>query len=166
MEFGLWVEPEMVNPDSDLTRSARARIPRSTRPPPPEQLSTVVLGVDQRAVVVPLFGRFGLEWDIACAGDEERAGTAEAIALYKRHRALLASGEVVRVDHPDPAAFVHGVVAADRGEALFAYVQRTTSAFERPGLVRLDGLDPEGDYRVEPIAVAGGPRTIEREPPP
>jgi len=73
-----------------------------------------------------LFGHFGLEWDVTGAPEAERAQLAEAIALYKRLRGLLHSGELVRADHPDPAALVHGVVGD--GEAVFAYVQLTSSA--------------------------------------
>jgi alpha-galactosidase len=66
---------------------------------------------------------------------------------------------VVRADHPNPAAYLHGVVAADASEALFAYVQLTASAFETPGLARLPGLDPDRAYRVAPLEVAGTPQT-------
>jgi alpha-galactosidase len=117
-------------------------------------------------VAAALFGHFGIEWDVTSASDEERAGLAQAIAFYKRMRGVLHGGEVVRVDHPDPAAFLHGVVAADRSEAVFAYVQLATSALEVPGRGRLEGLDPERDYRVEPVALAGGPRTAHAQPPP
>jgi alpha-galactosidase len=66
---------------------------------------------------------------------------------------------VVRADHPNPAAYLHGVVAPDRAEALFAYVQLTASSFETPGQARLPGLDPDRGYRVTPLAVAGEPET-------
>jgi alpha-galactosidase len=110
-------------------------------------------------VATALFGHFGIEWDVASASEEERRGLAEAIACYKRLRPLLHTGRVVRLDHPNPAAYLHGVVAQDRGEALFAYVQLTASAFETPGLARLPGLDPDRGYRVEPLSVAGEPET-------
>jgi alpha-galactosidase len=117
-------------------------------------------------VATALFGHFGIEWDVTSAGEEERAGLAEAIAFYKRMRGVLHGGEVVRADHHDPAAYLHGVVAADRSEALFAYVQLTTSALEVPGAGRFDGLDPERAYRVEPMTLAGGPRFAHAAPPP
>ena len=110
-------------------------------------------------VATALFGHFGIEWDIASASAGEQEALAEAIAFYRRMRPLLHGGQVVRADHPDPAAYLHGVVAADRAEALFAYVQLTASAFETPGLARLPGLDPDRAYRVEPVAVAGEPET-------
>jgi alpha-galactosidase len=110
-------------------------------------------------VATALFGHFGIEWDIASASAEEQKALAEAIAFYKGMRPLLHGGTVVRADHPDPAAYLHGVVAADRSEALFAYVQLTASEFETPGLARLPGLDPGRAYRVEPVPVAGEPET-------
>jgi alpha-galactosidase len=110
-------------------------------------------------VATALFGHFGIEWDIAAASDAEQRALAEAIAFYRRMRPLLHTGEVVRADHPNPAAYLHGVVATDRSEALFAYVQLTASAFETPGLARLPGLDPGRAYRVAPLAVAGAPET-------
>jgi alpha-galactosidase len=102
-----------------------------------------------------LFGHFGIEWDISAASDEERAELREWIARYKRWRALLHSGEVVRVDLPDPAFALHGVVAADRSEALFCFVALATSASERPGAVRLAGLDPDRRYRVNDLPLSG-----------
>jgi alpha-galactosidase len=115
--------------------------------------------------VTALFGHFGIEWDIARASEEELTGLAEAIAFYKHVRALLHAGEVVRADHPDPATYVHGVVAPDRGEALFAYVQLAASAEEAPGAVRLEGLDPDRAYRVEHVPIAGGPELRQAAPP-
>jgi alpha-galactosidase len=106
-----------------------------------------------------LFGHFGIEWDIASASEQEQEALAGAIACYRRMRPLLHSGQVVRADHPDPAAYLHGVVAPDRAEALFAYVQLTASASETPGLARLPGLDPHRPYRLTPLAVAGEPET-------
>jgi alpha-galactosidase len=102
-----------------------------------------------------LFGHFGIEWDVGAASDEERAELAEAIARYKRLRGLLHGGEVVRADLPDPAFALHGVVAADRGEALFCFVALATSESERPGAVRLPGLDPDRVYTVEGRELSG-----------
>ena len=117
-------------------------------------------------VATALFGHFGIEWDIASASRQEQEAIAEAIACYKRLRPLLHGGRVVRADHPDPAAYLHGVVADDGAEALFAYVQLTASAFETPGLARLPGLDPDRAYRVAPLEVAGAPETRQAAAPP
>jgi alpha-galactosidase len=113
-----------------------------------------------------LFGHAGIEWDIVTASPEERAALATWIGFYKRQRQLLHSGEVVHADHPDPAAIVHGVVATDRSEALYAYVQLETSRFAVPVPVRLPGLDPARTYRVTPVDPAGPPLAIQHLPPP
>jgi alpha-galactosidase len=113
-----------------------------------------------------LFGHFGLEWDVRQASGEERGRLAASIAFYKQHRALLHSGDVVRADLADASTWLHGVVASDLGDALFAFVQLATSAGEVPVPVRLPGLDPERSYRVEPVTVAGWPALQSRTPPP
>ena len=80
----------------------------------------------------------------------------------------------MRADHPDPAAFVHGVVAPGGTEAVFAYVQLTTSADERPGAARLPGLDagarlpgrgraPGGRPGLAPVVAAGVARSGRRD---
>jgi alpha-galactosidase len=102
-----------------------------------------------------LFGHFGIEWDIAAASPEERAELGAWIERYKHFRALLHSGDVVRADLPDPTYALHGVVAADRSEALFCFVALATSAYERPGAVRLPGLDPDRTYRVMEATLTG-----------
>ncbi|MFC7305704.1 alpha-galactosidase [Streptomyces monticola] len=98
-----------------------------------------------------LFGHAGIEWDITgCTGqelDELRAW----IAAYKRLRPLLHTGTVVRADHPDPSALLHGVVGEDRTHALFAYAQLDTPVPEFPTRLRLPGLAPEARYRIAPV---------------
>jgi alpha-galactosidase len=64
----------------------------------------------------------------------------------------------VRADHPDPAAWLHGVVAQDRSHALFAYVQLETSTFEHGAALRFPGLNPQADYELTVIAVVSAVR--------
>ena len=115
-----------------------------------------------------LFGHMGIEWDITTAGDEEVAELTEWIALHKRLRPLLHGGTTVRIDHPDPSAYVHGVVAPGRDHAVFAYVQLAARPAKAPPAFRLAGLDPSRDYQVSVIgpetAVAGAilPRWVEK----
>ena len=99
-----------------------------------------------------LFGHFGMEWDLTQASEADRAALAEWIALYKELRPLLHGGTVVRGDHPDPALWVHGVVAEDRSRAVYALAQVATSVQSPPGRVALPGLDPAAEYRVTPLA--------------
>ncbi|WP_240965131.1 alpha-galactosidase [Streptomyces zingiberis] len=97
-----------------------------------------------------LFGHFGIEWDLTRAEEPERARLAAWVALYKELRPLLHSGTAVHADHPDPAYQLHGVVAGDRSEAVYALVATATSESYPTGPVRLPGLDPDAVYRVRP----------------
>lgn len=102
-----------------------------------------------------MFGHLGVEWNVADASDDERAQLRGVIDVHRRLRPLLHSGRVVRVDHPDPSAYVHGVVARDGSEAVFCYAQLTTTASTVPLPVRLPGLDPRGRYRLERLVLPG-----------
>lgn len=96
-----------------------------------------------------LFGSFGIEWDLTTASEIERTELASWVALYKEVRELIHSGEVVRAPEHDRSFAVHGVVAHDRSEALYALVQLTSPEPSVPGAVRLPGLDPVRRYRVQ-----------------
>jgi alpha-galactosidase len=98
-----------------------------------------------------LFGHFGIEWNLTAIAAEDRERLAAWVRLYKDLRGLLHSGIVVRGDHPDPALWVHGMVAQDASRAVYALVATATGVWSPPGRVRLPGLDPEAVYRVEPL---------------
>ncbi|MGC4153392.1 MAG: alpha-galactosidase [Propionicimonas sp.] len=106
--------------------------------------------------ITALFGHLGVEWDITAASAVERDELKAWIALHKRFRGLLHTGTVVRSDHPDPALWLHGVVAADRAEALYAVVSMASSEFATPGRLRLDGLDRRARYRVQIVQARPG----------
>ena len=108
-----------------------------------------------------LFGHLGIEWDLTAITAQEAEDLAGVVAFHKQVRALLHSGRVVRVDHPDASVQVHGVVAQDRTEAVFAYVQLASSPTEMPPPVLLSGLEPGRRYRVVPVPLAGGPSAQE-----
>ena len=99
-----------------------------------------------------LFGHLGVEWNVARLDDDRRAALAEAIAVHKRFRPLLHSGDVVRFD-TEPAYCAHGVYAADRSEALVSFAQLATAPSLTPPPLRVPGLDPDGRYRVEHVAL-------------
>ena len=111
--------------------------------------------------ITALFGHAGLEWDITETTAEERVLLASWSDYYKANRALLHGGDVVRVDHSDPAAWVHGVVAADKSRAIFAYVQLDTTDSTKPDAVLLSGLDAASVYRVEAVYPAGKPSVMQ-----
>ncbi|NYI06761.1 alpha-galactosidase [Allostreptomyces psammosilenae] len=99
-----------------------------------------------------LFGHFGIEWDLTKAEPEDVARLAEWVTLYKELRPLLHTGTAVHADHPDPAYQLHGVVAEDGSEAVYALVATATSALYPTGPVRLPGLRPDATYQVRPQA--------------
>ena len=98
-----------------------------------------------------LFAHFGIEWDITRASQEELAELAQWIQLYKRHRALIHSGRVIRLDTPDDTAWLHGVVSADQSAALMSYVQLDEARNDQPAAMRVPGLDPLRRYRVTDV---------------
>jgi alpha-galactosidase len=108
--------------------------------------------------VTALFAHAGLELDVTKCTDDELAALTTWATFYKEVRGLLHSGDVVRADLPGDDVLLHGVVAGDRREALYAYVRLTTSADEQVGRLLLPGLDPGLEYEVthRPEAGASG----------
>jgi alpha-galactosidase len=105
-----------------------------------------------------LFGHLGIEWDLTEADDDARAELAAWIRLYKRHRGLIHSGRMVRIDTPDDTAWMHGVVAADASAALMSYVQLDQPVNNQPAALRVPGVDPLRRYRVADVTPASGRR--------
>ncbi|GAA4349306.1 alpha-galactosidase [Microbacterium rhizosphaerae] len=125
--------------------------------PPRAHTTGRALDLSFRAITA-LFGHLGIEWDLREAGAAELETLARAVALYKEHRGLLHTGRRVNADLPDPNLLLHGVIAGDGSEGLFAAVALGSSVATMPGSVGLPGLDPQRRYRVEPIALdSSGP---------
>jgi alpha-galactosidase len=95
-----------------------------------------------------LFGHAGIEWDITSANPDEIALLTEWAGLYRELRPLLHSGDVVRADQVEEGIWVHGVVARDRSEAVYAYLRLETSPSAVGGRIRLPGLDPQIRYSL------------------
>ena len=111
-----------------------------------------------------VWGHLGIEWDLTQATEQESAELAEWVAFHKDHRGLLHSGRMVRLDAFDPALRIHGVVSADRSEALFAVVGAALPDVEPVGRFRLRGLDPERRYRVRDVTPGADPHGFRRPP--
>jgi alpha-galactosidase len=133
--------------------------------PPVAHTTGRALGQGMRCLTA-LFGHAGLEWDITTCTDEDFARLIGWAQAYKQLRGLLHTGDVVRADHPDPGAWLHGVVAADRGEAVFAYVRLTTAPDASPGRLRLPGLEGAREYDVLRRDDAGARTSRSRADPP
>jgi alpha-galactosidase len=106
--------------------------------------------------ITAMFGSLGIEWNLLDASDEDRADLAEIITLHKQLRPLLHHGDVVRLDHPDPNVMVHGVVAADRSEAVFACTRIRSGPSLHTAPIRLVQLDPRRTYDVFSLPVGDG----------
>lgn len=98
--------------------------------------------------ITAMFGHFGIEWDVRTLGDTDLLELSEAVALYKKHRALIHSGVAVHGDLVDPAYLLGGSVAQDGSEALYSFVSVATSFDEIPGRVGFPGLSPDTSYGV------------------
>ena len=105
-------------------------------------------------------GHFGIEWDLTEASADDLAELGGWISLYKRHRALIHAGRMVRIDTPDDTAWMYGVVAADRSAALMSYIQLDEPVNDQPAALRVPGLDPQRRYRL--TDVTPGPRLPRR----
>jgi alpha-galactosidase len=115
--------------------------------------------------VTALFGHAGIEWDITTCTPAELDQLRGWAGLYRELRYLLHSGDVVRADGPDDV-WLHGVVAADRREAVFCHVRTTTGPAAGGLRVRLPGLDPDTRYQVTRRDEAGPARLLGIAPPP
>jgi alpha-galactosidase len=98
-----------------------------------------------------LFGHFGIEADITALGQEDLAELTAWIGLYKRHRDLIHSGRMVRIDTPGDGAWMYGVVAADASAALMNYVQLDEPRSDQPVALRVPGLDQKRRYRLTDV---------------
>lgn len=108
-------------------------------------------------VAPALLSSFGVEWDLTAADADELDVLARWIHLHKRLRPFVASGRTVRIEQPDPALAVSGIVAPDRSQAVFVAAALARSAHSNRGLLRLRGLDPRARYRVRPLIVGDPP---------
>jgi alpha-galactosidase len=95
-----------------------------------------------------LLGHFGIEWDLRTLTAVERAQVRAWVELHKRLRDVIATGRLVRSDHPDPAAVVTGVVSADLRDGWYVVAVTGLSATQHLAPVLLEGLDPGRRYRL------------------
>ncbi len=112
MQFGLWIEPEMVSPDSDLYRAHPDWILATGQRIPPLQRHQLVLDLTRPEVTGYLFERISKllsEYEISCvkwdcnrditdAGSGSRSG---APAAHDQARAVYALLDELRRRHPD-----------------------------------------------------------------
>ncbi|MBN8424958.1 alpha-galactosidase [Microbacterium esteraromaticum] len=107
--------------------------------------------LDFRAITA-LFGHFGVEWDLGAVPPQQLDELRVWIERYKRYRALVHAGTTIRIDTNDPSRLIHGVVAPDRAEALFAIVALTQAVAAPVGRYTLRGLSSSKRYRVRIVS--------------
>jgi alpha-galactosidase len=98
-------------------------------------------------VATAMFGHMGLEFDLRDLDPPDSADLAAGISLHKRHRALIHSGDLERLDS-DAGVNAFAIVAGDRSEALLSWTQVTEpiGSFAMP--LRLAGIDAAANYHV------------------
>ena len=162
LKFGLWIEPEMVNPDSDLYRAHPDWVLSAGGRVPPLQRHQLVLDLTRPEVAGYLFERISsllseypvsyVKWDcnrdIIDAGSGTRAG---APAAHDQALAVYALLDRLRARHPD----VEWESCASGGGridlAMLERVQRVwtsdmTDALARQSIQRWTGLLVPPEY--------------------
>lgn len=114
-------------------------------------------------LITAMFGHMGLEMNVSNFNEEEKQEVASAVALYKKHRQLLHTGDSYRLDSDDQALQGYGVVSVDKTQAIFS---ATTLVLQEQMLLpalRLSGLDEQQDYQLRFWIPKGalGPRNTE-----
>lgn len=99
---------------------------------------------------VTLFGHMGMEMDLRELTDSEKLELKALVSLYKKHRRLVHTGHLYRLDHGEHSS-AFGIVSKNKSEALFSYtlLKSTTSTF--PKTYRMNGLHPTSNYKLEII---------------
>lgn len=99
---------------------------------------------------VALFGHMGMEMDLRELTEQEKVELKAMTTLYKKHRTLVHSGELYRLQLPDYANGF-GIVAEDKSEALFSYSLIRGHTASLPDQMRFAGLEKEAIYQMDII---------------
>jgi len=107
------------------------------------------VSMDMRAAV-SFFGHMGIEMDPRELTDEEIEQLKVVIALHKKHRGLIHSGELHRLnENGDSIDF--GIINNDQSQAIFAYNSVNETKRTTPPKYRFVGLNPDSNYRLDLI---------------
>ncbi len=118
------------------------------------------------AGLVALWGHLGVDMDLVATSPEDLADVAGIIAVHRRLRDRLHTGDFVRFDPPSTGSQAFGVYARDRRWAAVTWLQMTTDDVAVPGPWRLLGLDAHTRYRIRRIPVPGDVTDAARARPP
>ncbi|MGN0482722.1 MAG: alpha-galactosidase [Lachnospiraceae bacterium] len=100
---------------------------------------------------VALAGTFGYELDITKIPQKDQEMIPDQVAMYHKYNDLVRSGDYYRVASYQENHYYdcYGVVSKDKNEALFTFVQVLNRPNFHSRRIRLKGLDPEKNYRLE-----------------
>jgi alpha-galactosidase len=100
---------------------------------------------------VALAGTFGYELDITRIAPEERAQIPGQVADYHKYNSLVRSGDYYRIASYQQNHFYdcYEVAAKDKSEALVTFVQVLNRPNFHSRRIKLFGLDPDRQYRIE-----------------
>jgi alpha-galactosidase len=107
------------------------------------------------ATDVALSGAFGVDRDVEKMTEEEKKTTAMATVLYKQQlREIVSKGDLYRLESPyeNPRAAL-SYVSQDRSVGVVFIYQLRESVV---GPVKLSGLDPNKNYRLEEVNLPEG----------
>jgi len=175
IDLGVLARTDRVWPSDTIDALERQRINRwTTLIVPPEMTGNHLGGpsahttgrthrLEYRAATA-MIGHFGIEWDLRNVTADERAQVAAWVGLHQRMRDVIATGRLVRSDHPDPAAVVTGVVSRDRTEGWYVVALTGLSATQQLAPVLLEGLDPDRRYRLSDETPTHGQHGLDLAP--
>lgn len=100
---------------------------------------------------VALAGTFGYELDITKISDEEKAMIPKQVEMYHKYNDLVREGDYYRIASVRENGYYDSwmVKSKDDKEILLTYVSVINRANNKPFRVRLQGLDPSKEYRLE-----------------
>ncbi len=99
-------------------------------------------------VATAMFGHMGMELNLLEEDPADLEVLKAGLALHKRHRKLIHSGDFHRLDTPEHVNAI-GVVAKDQSEALFSWCNLAGHRETLPGRMFVPGLDPAKTYRTQ-----------------
>jgi alpha-galactosidase len=112
------------------------------------------ISIEMRAAV-SFFGHMGIEMDPRELTDEEKVALTQVIALHKKHRNLIHSGDIVRMNENE-FSIDFGIINQAKTQGLFAYNSVNEVKRTNPDKYRFKGLDKDKLYRLSliwPIAI-------------
>ncbi|WP_203568604.1 alpha-galactosidase [Aestuariimicrobium ganziense] len=115
----------------------------------PDHITGRTMALNFRGTMA-LIGHYGIEAPLERVDEATLAEYGRWIALHKRFRGLLHTGEVLHLD-TDPSVAVRGVVAENGSQALYSYAVLHRPTTWPPERLRLEGLDDDRTYRVEVV---------------